>query len=53
MVSVPLSDLTDCSPNTQRTASTILLFPEPFGPTIAVIPDFISKSILSAKDLKP
>ena len=35
---VPRKDLTDCSPKTHRTASTTLLLPEPFGPTIQVIP---------------
>src|SRR5699024_3255143 len=49
----PRKDLADCSPRTQRTASMILLFPLPFGPTIAVTPGTNSKSILSAKDLKP
>jgi len=34
-------------------ASTILLLPEPFGPTIAVIFYLNSISILSAKDLNP
>ena len=28
----------DCSPSTHRIASTMQDFPEPFGPTIAVIP---------------
>ena len=42
-----------CSPNTQRMASEILLLPEPFGPTTAVIPLSKFNSILSAKDLKP
>src|SRR5215217_9001534 len=42
-----------CSPITQRILSTILLFPQPLGPTIPVI--FSSKltMVLSAKDLKP
>src|SRR6476661_9848298 len=42
-----------CSPITQRMESTILLLPQPFGPTIPVI--FSSKLtwVLSAKLLKP
>ena len=50
---LPRKALLDCSPNTQRIASLTLLFPQPFGPTIAVIPP--SKLILvkSANDLKP
>ena len=50
---VPRKVLTDCSPKTHLTASKILLFPEPFGPTIQVIPSLISNSILSANDLNP
>ena len=37
----------------QRTASTILLLPEPLGPTMAVMPWPKSKTVLSAKLLKP
>src|SRR3954471_2024212 len=42
-----------CSPITQRMLSTILLFPQPLGPTIPVM--FSSKltRVLSAKLLKP
>src|ERR1700710_2017770 len=42
-----------CSPITHRILSTILLLPQPFGPTIPVI--FSSKftNVLSAKLLKP
>ena len=40
-----------CSPKTQRIASATLLFPHPFGPTIAVIPGLKSTFSLSAKDL--
>src|SRR3989338_5612563 len=43
----------DCSPKTQRTASAILLFPVPLGPTIAVTPGSKFKVVLSANDLKP
>ena len=32
------SDLALCSPTTQLMASAMLLLPQPFGPTIAVIP---------------
>ena len=49
----PRRDFTDCSPNTQRTASTTLLFPEPFGPTIQVILSSSFISNLSANDLNP
>ena len=53
MLESPLSDFTDCSPRTHLTASTILLLPLPFGPTIHVV--LPSKEIvsLSAKDLNP
>ncbi len=36
-VRLPRSRLKDCSPNTHRIASAMLDFPEPLGPTIAVI----------------
>ena len=49
----PLRVFTDCSPMTHFTASTILLLPLPFGPTIHVILSFKFKFILSAKDLNP
>src|SRR5438128_5257138 len=52
-ISSPRSDLADCSPSAQRTASTTLDFPQPFGPTIAVTPSWKLKTVLSAKDLKP
>ena len=45
--------LADCSPNTQRIASATLLLPQPFGPTIAVIPSVKSIGVLSANDLNP
>src|ERR1700691_6271426 len=38
---------------TQRTASTRLDLPQPFGPTTPVRPGSISKSVGSTKDLKP
>src|SRR2546428_9996732 len=52
-ISPPRSDLADCSPKTQRTASQTLDFPQPLGPTIAVTPSADLKIVLSAKDLKP
>src|SRR5579862_5575921 len=38
---------------TQRTASTRLDLPQPFGPTTPVRPGSITKSVGSTKDLKP
>src|SRR5882672_5620450 len=52
-ISPPRSDLADCSPRIQRTASTTLLLPDPFGPTMPVTPGEKSNRVLSAKDLKP
>src|SRR6266513_3225956 len=52
-ISSPRSDLADCSPSAQRTASSTLDFPQPFGPTIAVMPWWKLKIVLSANDLKP
>src|SRR6266699_5839441 len=52
-ISPPRSDLADCSPKTQRTASQTLDFPQPLGPTMAVTPSWKLKIVLSAKDLKP
>ena len=43
----------DCSPRTQRTASEMLLLPEPLGPMTAVMPFPNSSVVLSGKDLKP
>ena len=42
-----------CSPNTQRMASTILDFPQPFGPTTQVNPPLKSNVVLLANDLNP
>ena len=42
-----------CSPSTQRIASTRLDFPEPFGPTTAVMPAVKSMTVDSANVLKP
>src|SRR5437867_9220641 len=52
-ISPPRRDLADCSPRTQRTASSTLDFPQPLGPTMAVMPSWKLKVILSANDLKP
>ncbi len=43
----------DCSPNTQRTASEMFDFPQPFGPTIAVTPASNGNSTVPTNDLKP
>ena len=50
---LPRRYLALCSPNTQRTASDILLLPEPLGPTTAVMPAPNSRAVRSAKDLNP
>ena len=42
-----------CSPSTQVSASTTLLLPQPFGPTMAVTPLSKVNSDLSGKLLKP
>src|SRR5215212_795996 len=47
------SDLCEVSPITQRSASTRLDLPQPFGPTTPVRPCSIWKSVGSTKDLKP
>src|SRR6187399_600850 len=47
------SDLCEVSPMTQRSASTRLDLPQPFGPTTPVRPCSIWKSVGSTKDLKP
>src|SRR5215472_10198889 len=52
-ISSPRSDLADCSPSAQRTASSTFDFPQPLGPTIAVTPSWKLKTVLSANDLKP
>src|SRR5436305_1656656 len=52
-ISSPRSDLADCSPSTQRTASSTLDFPQPLGPTMAVMPSRKLRIVLSANDLKP
>ena len=52
-ISFPRNCFADTSPRPKRIASTILDFPQPFGPTIPVRPDLISNSVGSTKDLKP
>ncbi len=42
-----------CSPRTQTMASATLLFPQPFGPTIAVTPRSNASSERSENDLNP
>ena len=42
-----------CSPRHHLSASTIFVFPHPFGPTIAVMPSLNLISVLLANDLKP
>ena len=46
-------DLCEVSPITQRSASTRLDLPQPFGPTTPVRPCSMWKSVGSTKDLKP
>ena len=45
--------LLDVSPSTQRNASTMFDLPEPFGPTMAVMPLPNSSVVGSAKVLNP
>src|SRR5262245_51826228 len=47
------NDLCEVSPMTQRSASTRLDLPQPFGPTTPVRPCSIWKSVGSTKDLNP
>src|SRR5919106_6226185 len=49
----PRRDLTPCSPITQASASTTLDFPEPFGPTMQVMPGSSCSVVDEAKDLNP
>src|SRR5579864_1754358 len=46
-------DLYEDSPITQRSASTRLALPQPFGPTTPVSPGSIRKSVGSTNDLNP
>ena len=45
--------LAPCSPMTQASASTTLDLPEPFGPTMQVIPGSSCRVVEEAKDLNP
>src|SRR6266478_1644718 len=48
------SDMWLCSPRTQEMASTTLDLPQPFGPTIHVVPDPLNvTTVRSQNDLKP
>src|SRR5699024_10373812 len=49
----PRSDFAPCSPTAQASASTTLDLPEPFGPTMQVIPGSRRRSVAEANDLKP
>src|SRR5690606_2404126 len=49
----PRSDLAPCSPITQARASTTLDLPDPFGPTMQVIPGSSWSVVEEANDLKP
>src|SRR5215469_14979520 len=47
-------DLWLCSPSTQEMASTTFDFPQPFGPTIHVVPEPLKvTTVRSQNDLKP
>src|SRR6186997_3370671 len=52
-MSAARSDLCEDSPITQRSASTRLDLPQPFGPTTPVRPGSIRKSVGSTNDLNP
>src|SRR5580704_571350 len=49
----PRSGLTPCSPITQENASTTLDLPEPFGPTMHVMPGSNLSVVADANDLNP
>ncbi len=49
----PRRCLADCSPITQRMASTMFDLPQPFGPTIDVMGSGKESDVLSTNDLKP
>ena len=49
----PRSVLAPCSPITQASASTTLDLPDPFGPTMQVMPGSRRIVVAEAKDLKP
>src|SRR5207247_8826460 len=52
-ISSPRSDLADCSPRAQRTASSTFDFPQPFGHTNAVTPTCKLKTYKLSNVLKP
>src|ERR1700755_1555047 len=52
-MSAARGDLCEVSPIAQRSASTRLDLPQPFGPTTPVRPGSIMKSVGSTNDLKP
>src|SRR6201989_1930175 len=52
-MSAARSDLCEVSPIAQRSASTRLDLPQPFGPTTPVRPGSIMKSVGSTNDLNP
>src|SRR5438034_5159448 len=52
-IRLPRRLLALCSPSAQRTASEMLLLPQPLGPTMPVIPGRMRTIVFSAKDLKP
>ena len=47
------TELGACAPSTHAMASTTFDLPDPFGPTTTVTPGSISRTVESAKDLKP
>src|ERR1700733_6354348 len=49
----PRRGLTPCSPITQENASTTLDLPDPFGPTMQVMPGSNFSVVADANDLKP
>src|SRR3989344_3244034 len=53
LVPLPRKDFMDCSPSTNRIASTTFDLPDPFGPTIAVIGASTDIEDFLPKDLKP
>src|ERR1700751_946062 len=52
-ISAARNDLCEVSPIAQRSASTRLDLPQPFGPTTPVRPGSITKSVGSTNDLNP
>ena len=49
----PRRSFAPCVPMTQRSASSTLDLPEPFGPTTQVMPGSKRSVVAEAKDLKP